>query len=448
MNKNQNLIERSQKAVWHPCSQMKKYENYPLIPIKKGSGIWLEDFEGKTYLDAISSWWVNLFGHSNPKINQALKDQIDQLEHVILAGFTHEPVVELSERLSQATSNGVLGHCFYGSDGSSAVEISLKMAFHYFHNLGQIRKKNYLCLKNGYHGESIGALAVTDVDIFSKTYAPLIQEAVKVTSPSNYHLFPEHSAESYALECAKEVELYLEEHHEEICAFILEPLVQGATGMTMYHPIYLKRIRELCDQFNILMIADEIAMGFGRTGKMFACQHADIIPDLLCLSKGITGGYLPLSVVLSRDFIYNAFYDDNVTRGFLHSHSYTGNTLACRVALTVLDIFEKDNIIAENSLKTERFNQIIKKLTQRHDVQNFRNLGMIWAFDTPYQAQALHHAGLQENILIRPIGNTTYFMPPYIITDDNFSFLVDKTMKSLDYVGKSSHHDTIDFKFA
>lgn len=336
---NETLLSRSLQAVWHPCTQMKHHEALPLVPIQRGEGIWLHDFDGKRYLDGVSSWWVNLFGHNHPRIKQAIKDQLDQLEHVILAGFTHAPVVELSERLSALTG---LGHCFYASDGASATEIALKMSFHYWRNHDQPQKTRFIHLQHSYHGETLGALSVTDVAIFKDTYEPLLRQGIQVPSPDWRMAETGESPEAYALRCAKALEVQVALHHQEIAALILEPLVQCAGGMAMHHPIYLKRAREICDEYQVHLIADEIAVGFGRTGAMFACQQADIVPDFICLSKGITGGYLPLSVTLTTDDIYRAFYDDRTARGFLHSHSYTGNPLACSAALATLEIFESD----------------------------------------------------------------------------------------------------------
>ena len=337
-----DLPTRTRSALWHPCTQMKHLERTPPLAIARGEGPWLIDPEGRRYLDAISSWWVNLFGHANPRINAAIIDQLQKIEHVILAGCTHAPVVELSERLARLTG---LGHAFYGSDGASATEIALKMSFHFWRNSGRAAKTDFISLRNGYHGETLGALAVTDVALFKDIYAPLLRHSHQAMSPDARLAAAGESADDYALRAAADLEAHLAAHAEHTAAIILEPLVQGATGMAMYAPVYLKRVRELCDQYQIHLIADEIAVGFGRTGTLFACEQAGAnvaaIADFLCLSKGITGGYLPLSCVLTRDAVYAAFYDDATARGFLHSHSYTGNPLACRAALAVLDRSEE-----------------------------------------------------------------------------------------------------------
>jgi adenosylmethionine---8-amino-7-oxononanoate aminotransferase len=433
-NTNATLLSRSLAAVWHPCTQMKQHEQMPLIPIARGQGVWLYDFDGNRYLDAVSSWWVNLFGHGNPYIKAALKDQLDMLEHVMLAGFTHEPVIQLSERLSALTG---LGHAFYGSDGASATEIALKMSFHFWHNTGKPQKTGFISLQNSYHGETIGALSVTDVALFKDTYAPLLRQSAQVPSPDWRLAEPGESAEAYALRCADALESYLAEHHAETAAFFVEPLVQGAAGMAIYHPVYLKRARELCDRYAVHLIADEIAVGFGRTGTMFACEQAGILPDFICLSKGITGGYLPLSVVQTTDTVFQAFYDDRVARGFLHSHSYTGNALACRAALATLDIFERENVLAENSVKAAMMNEALASVKAHPAVRNFRHLGMIWAFEVDtsdsYFPRAFYEAALKRSLLLRPIGNTDYFMPPYVIADDEIALLADETAALLNH---------------
>ena len=441
---NQTLLNRSLQSVWHPCTQMKQHETYPLIPIKSGDGVWLYDADGKRYLDGVSSWWVNLFGHNNPRIKDAIKQQLDTLEHVMLAGFTHEPVVELSEKLAKLTG---LGHAFYASDGASATEIALKMSFHYWRNCGQFNKTKFISLQNSYHGETLGALGVTDVAIFKDTYAPLLMQSAQMTSPDERLAEAGESAEAYALRCADALEKYVGEHHQTLAAFIIEPLVQCAAGMAMYHPIYLQRARELCTKYSVHLIADEIAVGFGRTGTMFACEQATAVnhklteryafSDFICLSKGITGGYLPLSVVLTRDEIYQAFYDDQVTKAFLHSHSYTGNPLACSAALATLSIFETDTILQKN-YETSDF--IWQHMQAFNDLptQHLRRKGMIFALDVVTEnvnfSRDCYAAALAQGLLIRPIGNTVYLMPPYSINQEEILHAV---QVSIDAVSKA-----------
>ena len=432
-SRNQDLIFRSMRSVWHPCTQMKHHEQLPLVPIARGDGMWLYDFDGNRYLDAISSWWVNLFGHANQRISAALTDQLQRLEHVILAGFTHEPVVLLSERLSALTG---LSHCFYGSDGASAVEIALKMSFHYWKNGGQPEKARFVSLKNGYHGETLGALSVTDVPLFRDTYATLLRQSTQLPSPDWRDARPGESAEDVAMRATGALEAYLVAGHAQTAALIVEPLVQAAGGMAMYHPRFLREARTLCDRYGVHLIADEIAVGFGRTGSFLACEQAGIRPDFVCLSKGITGGYLPLSVTMTNDDIYRAFYDDEMARGFLHSHSYTGNALACRAALAVLDIFKEDDVIAANRVKSAQISARCQKIIQHPRVRQFRNTGMIWAFDVDTEdalfPRKFYSAALERGLLLRPLGKTVYFMPPYVIEEDQMDRLVDGTSAILD----------------
>ncbi len=447
-NGNLDLLARSLAAVWHPCSQMRHYEKFPLLPIARGEGVWLYDHNNKRYLDAISSWWVNLFGHCDPRISSAITDQLGKLEHVMLAGFTHEPVVQLSERLRELAPEG-LGHCFYASDGASATEIALKMSAHYWRNSGKPDKTQFISLENSYHGETLGALSVTDVALFRDAYGALIRQQTTVPSPDSRKAAAGESAEDYALRCADALEQHLQRHHAQLAAFIIEPLVQGAAGMAMYHPVYLRRARQLCDRYEVHLIADEIAVGMGRTGTMFACEQAPqlsqpasvqgtkgITPDFLCLSKGITGGYLPLSVVMTHDEIYQAFYGDEMARGFLHSHSYTGNPLACRAALATLDIFTEDNVLAMNRNKAAYLNEIAAPLREHRAVRHWRNTGMMWAFEvqSPHAdfAQRCFTLVLENGLLLRPIGNTIYFMPPYIIEEPEMDVLVNRTLRIVD----------------
>jgi adenosylmethionine-8-amino-7-oxononanoate aminotransferase len=433
--RNTVLLTRSRTAVWHPCTQMKQHETLPIIPIARARGCWLYDCDGQRYLDAVSSWWVNLFGHAEPRINAALAEQLQTLEHAMLAGFTHEPVVQLSERLS-ALTGGALGHCFYGSDGASATEIALKMSFHFWRNSGRPGKTGFVSLAGSYHGETLGALSVTDVALFKDTYAPLLRASTQVPSPDWRQAAPGASPRDHAITCAQALERHLEQHHASTAALIVEPLVQGATGMAMYDTEYLRLARTLCDRYEVHLIADEIMTGFGRTGTFFAHEQAAIRPDFLCLSKGITGGYLPLSAVLTTDRVYAAFYDDEVTRGFLHSHSYTGNALACRAALATLDIFEQDRVIETNRGKARRMGEFCRPLAAHSRVRDFRSTGMIWAFEVdsagPGFGRKLFEAALARELLLRPIGNTVYFMPPYSISDDEMALLAGRTLELVD----------------
>ncbi|MES2360610.1 MAG: adenosylmethionine--8-amino-7-oxononanoate transaminase [Pseudomonadota bacterium] len=435
---NPSLIQRSLQHVWHPCTQMKRHETLPLVPIAKAEGVWLYDFEGRRYLDGISSWWVNLFGHGHPHIKAALRDQLDQIDHVMLAGFTHAPVVELSERLGALTG---LGHAFYASDGASATEIALKMSAHYWRNTSRPEKCRFVGLAGGYHGETVGALAVTDIALFREAYAPLIRLAATVPSPDARGALPGESAADVANRAASELEAWLQQHHTSTAALIVEPLVQCAAGMAMYDSAYLRQARTLCDRYEVHLIVDEIATGFGRTGSLFAHQQAGILPDFICLSKGLTGGTLPLSAVLTTDAVYQAFYDDEVARGFLHSHSYTGNPLACRAALATLELFEQSDVLAHNAALAQQLDQAFAPLTQHPSVRHARRQGMIWAWDidesfdgtSPQPGFASRYArrAMAQGVVLRPIGNTLYAMPPYALDAETSAHLAQGALAAL-----------------
>lgn len=423
-------IARSLRSVWHPCTQMQHHEEVPLIAVARAKGAWLYDHEGRRYLDGISSWWVNLFGHANPRINAALKDQLDTLEHAMLAGFTHEPVIELSEQLAALTGHA-LGHAFYASDGASAVEIAMKMSFHYWRNSGFTDKQEFVCLQGSYHGETIGALSVTDVPLFKDAYGPLLRASHVVASPDERNAREGESSQDVARRAVQDVERLFDERANKIAAIIVEPLVQCATGMPMHDPLYLKLLRELCDRHHVHLIADEIAVGCGRTGTFFACEQAAIWPDFLCLSKGISGGYLPLSLVLSTDAVYQSFYSEDITRGFLHSHSYTGNALACRAALATLQIFRDEDVLNRNRALATNLTIALAPLAGHERVHHFRQRGMIFAFDAiePDAARASSFArrffteAVEHELLLRPIGRTVYLMPPYVLDEEEVALL-------------------------
>ncbi|EMZ40808.1 adenosylmethionine--8-amino-7-oxononanoate transaminase [Helicobacter bilis] len=416
---NDNLAMLDLAHIWHPCTQMKDHEKLPIIPIKRAKGIYLYDFNDKSYIDCVSSWWVNLFGHCNDYINAAIKEQLDNLEHVILAGFSHEPIINLSKRLCDMLPQP-LNKCFYADNGSSAIEVALKMSFHYFRNLN-INRNLFLSLTNSYHGETIGTLSVGDVALYKETYAPLLLESLRTEVPETQFGDYSHALES--------LEKILKEYGDRICAFILEPLIQCAGNMHMYNKDYIKDSIALCRKYGIQIIFDEIAVGFGRTGSMFALEQCDVVPDYLCLSKGISGGYMPLSVVITSDSIYDVFYAPYSTyKAFLHSHSYTGNTLACAAANAVLDIFQQKNIIEKNKQLSLFMKKEFEILKDSSKVVNMRICGMVIAFDVITDKERpnifIFEEGLKRGLLLRPLGNTIYFMPPYVITQDSISYVV------------------------
>jgi len=442
---NRDWAARDLRVLWHPCTQMHDHEDLPPIPIRRGQGVWLEDYDGRRYLDAISSWWVNLLGHANPRINAAIAEQLDELEHVILAGFTHAPVIELSERLIALAPPG-LTRCFYADSGSAAVEIALKMSFHYWRNRGETQRTRFICLTNSYHGETLGALAVGDVALYKQTYEPLLLKAIPVRSPDCYHREPGESCADYARRVFAEMEAALARHAHEACAVIVEPLVQCAGLMRMYDPVYLTLLRAACDRYNVHLIADEVAVGFGRTGTMFACEQAHIRPDFLCLGKGLTGGYLPLSACLTTDAIYGAFYGEYQTlKAFLHSHSYTGNPLACTAATATLDILRDDDVLARNRGLADHMRAACAPLHDHPHVAEVRQTGMIVAIEMvkdkrtrepfPWQerrGRRVYQHGLEHGALLRPLGDVIYFMPPYVITPDEIDLVVGVAAAGID----------------
>ncbi|EAK9999037.1 adenosylmethionine--8-amino-7-oxononanoate transaminase [Campylobacter lari] len=412
-----NLKELDLKHIWHPCTQMSDHEFLPLIPIKKAKGVYLYDFDEKSYIDCISSWWVNIFGHCNEYINEKIKNQLQSLEHVLLAGFSHEPIIKLSQRLCELLP---FDKCFFADNGSSAIEVALKMSFQYHLNNGS-KKDKFLSLSNSYHGETLGALSVGDVALYKKTYEPLLLKSITTPVPTS----KDYTKELEILESI------LKNHHHEICAFILEPLLQCAGNMHMYELGYLNEAIKLAKDYGVQVIFDEIATGFGRAGEMFALDYCSQSIDYICLSKAITGGYLPLSVVLTKDEIYEKFYDSYESqKAFLHSHSYTGNALACAAANATLDIFEKENIIAKNKIKSTFIKKQWESLKEFDFLGNFRNLGMVSAFDiqkSKYQRAGLEvfQRALEKGLLLRPLGNTIYFMPPYVINEDEIAYVVE-----------------------
>jgi len=428
-SKNSQIVTDDLEHIWHPCTQMKDHETLPLIPISRGEGVYLYDFDNKSYIDAISSWWVNIFGHANKHISARVKEQLDTLEHVLLAGFTHKPAVDLAKKLVEITPKG-LEKVFFADNGSSAVEVALKMSFHYHKNRGENRSL-FLSLSNSYHGETIGALSVGDVELYKETYAPLLISCIQTPVPKN------QTVES-ADEAIVELKKILEARGAEISALIIEPLVQGAGSMHMYHPLYITKAKKLCEAYGVHLIADEIMTGFGRTGTLFGCEQAGVTPDFMTLSKGLTGGYLPLAVVMTTNEIYSAFYCDyNEHKAFLHSHSYTGNPLACSSALATLELFKATDVIGENRKKSEYILKKLEKFKNLENVKEVRQTGMISAIELKgYTAEEriglkVYQYGLDNGVLLRPLGHIVYFMPPYIITYEQIDKMMDTAYEAI-----------------
>ncbi|MFO0451317.1 MAG: adenosylmethionine--8-amino-7-oxononanoate transaminase [Pseudomonadota bacterium] len=440
-----DLVRRDLAVVWHPCTQMKDHEALPPVAIRRGRGVWLEGVDGRRYLDAIGSWWVSVFGHCHPEIVAAVQRQAAELEHVMLAGFTHGPAVELAERLVRLAPAG-LTRCFYADSGSAAIEIAVKMSFHHWKNVGRPKKRRFVTLANSYHGETLGALAVGSVDLYKEIYRPLLMDVLTAPSPDCYEREPGESWEAHSRRRFEPMRALLETHADEIAAVIVEPLVQCAGQMRMYHPVYLQLLRETCDRLGVHLIADEIAVGLGRTGTTVACEHAGVRPDFLCLSKGLTGGWLPASVVLTTEAVYEAFYDDYVKRtAFLHSHTYSGNPLACAAGLATLDLLERPATRARIVSLGEHLERATAPLAEHPNVTEVRRTGTLVAIEfardrrtrEPFPwverrgLRAYRHA-LSRGVLLRPIGNVLYYVPPYVITDAEVDFLVEVTRECLD----------------
>ena len=438
--RNDELIRRDLAVLWHPCTQMHDHESVPLLPIRSAQGVWLEDGEGRRWLDAVSSWWTCLFGHRHPPIVAAIERQLAQLDHVILAGCSHEPAVRLAEALCEAAPPG-LTRVFYADNGSAAVEIALKMSFHWHLNRGDRARRRFIAVRGGYHGETLGALSVTDVPLYRSTYDALLLRPIFVASPDAYGAQDIGTSEDMALRAVADLRETLEREGRTACALILEPLVQCAGGMRMHHPRYLREARALCDAHGVHLVADEIAVGFGRTGTLFACEQAGISPDFLLLSKGLTGGFLPLSAVLTTEAVYAGFYAEHATRrAFLHSHSYTGNALACSAALAVLRDFDGQPWLDRNRRTASTMAALAAPFREHPNVGEVRQTGMILAIElvrsragrapfNPTERRGLRaycHA-IAHGVLLRPLGDVLYWMPPYGIDDAALELLADVT---------------------
>lgn len=431
------------KYIWHPCSQMKDYETLPPIVIERGKGINLYDINGKCYKDVISSWWCNLLGHSNERINNAIKKQLDALEHVIFANFTHKPAINLCQKLMEVIPKGLCKFNF-ADNGSSAIEMSLKMSFQYHYQTGNPQKKRFMALADAYHGETLGALAVGGVDLYSELYKPLLLDVIRIEGLDCFRCPWGKCRDNCKCECFCRAEEAFKKYGDETAAIIVEPLLQGSAGMKIYPPLYLKKLRELCNKYNVHLIADEIATGYGRTGKMFAFDHAEVSPDIMCLSKGLTGGYMPMAIAITTQKIYDAFYDDYLKgKAFMHSHTYSGNPLACSAAIEVLNILKDENIIEKANEKALYFNKIIKeKFLQLDFVGEVRSIGLINAIElvkdkntkealdykkrTGYQ---IYKKALQNGVLLRPLGDVIYFNPPLVIEKSDMDFVTDIALK-------------------
>lgn len=442
------LISQDLKYIWHPCSQMKDYEELKPIIIDHGKGVMLYDKNGKEYIDIVSSWWCNLLGHCNPKINSAVKEQIDSLEHVIFANFSHEPAIKLCGELIKIIPKGLCKFNF-SDNGSASVECALKMAFQFQYQTGKPQKKRFMCLSDGYHGETIGALSVGTMDLYAKIYKPMLMDTIRINAPDCYRCPYGKTRDCCKCECFEHTEKSFEQYADETAAVIVEPLLQGSAGMRIYPALYLRKLRELCDKYDVLLIADEIATGFGRTGKMFAFDHAEVSPDIMCISKGLTGGYMPMAITVTTQEIYDAFYADySEGKAFMHSHTYSGNPLGCACALAVQKIFREDNIL-ENARKRAVYlnNKLTERLGDYRHTGEIRHIGLINAIElvkdpaakTAFDSKArtgyqIYKKALDTGLLLRPLGDVLYFNPPLIINEQEIDRAVELCANAIEQV--------------
>jgi adenosylmethionine-8-amino-7-oxononanoate aminotransferase len=452
---NKHLEEADKGYIWHPFTQMKDWlEEKPVI-ISEGRDCFLKDIYGNWYLDGVSSLWVNIHGHRKKEVDEAVKDQLDRIAHTTMLGLGNIPAIQLAERLvklvqqsaasSQLPPRPPLAPCalppskvFYSDNGSTAVEAALKMAFQYWIHKGADGRVSFLSLKNGYHGDTLGAVSVGGIEIYHKVFGPLLFKAHKAPSPYCYRCELEATYPDCKLGCLGKMEEILKEKSAEIAAVILEPLVQAAGGMIVSPPGYLKGVRELCTKYDVLMIADEVATGFGRTGRMFACEHEGVVPDILCLSKGITGGYLPLAVTIATEEIYNAFLGEfKELKTFFHGHSYTGNPLGCAAALACLDIFEKEKTIEGLGPKIELLESSLREISILDNVGDVRSKGLMAGIELvkskstkePYPWEEkmgwrVCDYAREHGVIIRPLGNVVVIMPPLSISLENLAQLL------------------------
>ena len=447
-------IEKDLKYVWHPDTQHKQYEgdNYKPTLIERGEGIYIYDSDGNKYIDAISSWWVNTLGHSVPRLNKVLTEQANKIEHVLLADFTHKPAIELAEKLIKLAGEP-FSKVFYSDDGSTAVEVAIKMAYQYWYQKGQSQKKHFVSMTDSYHGDTLGSVSVGGISLYKEIFKPLVFETMKVCAPYCYRCPKNNTKETCSIQCIKDVEMLFEKRGFEIAAIIVEPLVQGAAGMRMYPIEYLKRLRKLCDEYNILLIDDEVAMAFGRTGKHFAFEHANIKPDIFCVAKGITAGYIPLAATIATNKIYQAFHDDyHKLKAFYHGHSFTGNPIACAIAVENLKIMEEENIIENLHPKINAFKKSLEKFKDLKNVGDIRHIGMIGALEIVKDktTKEPHHfserighkiflEAMKRGALLRPTGNVIYFIPPLIITEGQIEELTQIAYDSIKAVTESEN---------
>ena len=416
------LVADDRECVWHPFTQQRGWAGEEPLIIERGEGTDLFDTAGRRYIDGVSSLWCNVHGHAHPRIDRAVREQLDKVAHSTMLGLTHPTAIQLARRLVDIAPEG-LTRCFYSDSGSTATEIAVKMAFQYWHQRGgeHTRRTRFIALRDAYHGDTIGSVSVGGIDLFHSTYRPLLFETLKAE--------PGDPADMRRL---------FEAHPGEVAAVIMEPLVQGAAGMLVHPPGYLRAVRELCDRHGALLICDEVATGFGRTGRMFACEHEGVAPDLLCLAKGITGGYLPLAATLATEEIYQGFLGEHADfRTFFHGHTYTGNPLACAAGLATLDVFEEERTLERLQPKIELLGELLAEVAAMPEVAEVRRRGFMTGIELvehPPDLRMGHRVTLEartRGAIVRPLGDTVILMPPLAISDADLRRLVAVTAESI-----------------
>lgn len=447
----EEVLKIDRQHIWHPYTQMKDYENRDPIVMVKGEGMKLYDADGNMYYDTISSWWCNVHGHGHPDLKKAINDQVDQLEHVLFAGITHPPAAETISRLRDFLDPS-LCRFFFSDSGATSTEIALKMAFQYWQNKGQSNKNKFIFLKNSYHGDTVGSMSVGGVELYHRLYSPLRFKSYQAESPncscckhrtSEFTLDARQDACS--MECFQSMEVLLRDHHKELAAVIVEPLMQGAGGISLYSPLYLKRLRALTEELNVHLIFDEVATGFGRTGTMFAYEQADVVPDYICMAKGLTGGYLPMAITATTESIYQAFYDDDLaSKTFFHGHTHTANALACAVSAANLKLFKEQNLPGSRQDVLNHFHTRLREFERFDFIGDIRYLGFVGAVDIVKSRKnkkafsdqdrigfQIYLESIKHNLLLRPLDNTIYWFLPLAITKEDIDTILDKSIAVL-----------------
>jgi adenosylmethionine-8-amino-7-oxononanoate aminotransferase len=429
------LLDRDSAYLWHPYTQMRTAP--APLPIVRGEGVYLYTEDGRKILDGISSWWVNIHGHAHPKLNEALAAQAKEIEHVLFAGCTHEPAVALAERLVAVLPPG-LTRIFYSDNGSTAVEVALKLALQYWRNRGETARTGFIALHHAYHGDTAGAMSASEDSLFTQPFSRMLFPVARAHSPYCYRCPLGLRRETCSIDCLGDLEHQLNARRGEIAAVIVEPMLQGAGGMIVWPREFLAGVRRLCDEHDVLMIADEVLTGFGRTGKMFACEHADVRPDILCMSKALTGGYLPLGATTVSDAIYEAFLSDDRAKTFFHGHSYTANPLACAVGVASLDLIQETNALARVERIEAHLRAGLESLRRLPNVGDVRVIGGVGVIELIGEGGYLDNIGprmnqmfLERGLLLRPLGNILYFMPPYVITEEETTWALEQISQVL-----------------